>query len=242
MRKAIVHKRIAFAMSSVLAALIVAGCAAPGPPQKVSATLPGNAARATEDPNACAAADTLVAAQCIEVEEYHSTVLRDRVRRWYLTEWRVIRVERGYWPEKTIRFAFHDSSPVSESGIVFTITPPVYYPGAIMAFCVDTNRATPTIVAQQPRSRVPSYGTLSRPRYDARDPETAEVFQRVLDTARAYAQRTLGPGGTLTVTEEYDTFFVVEVRYDDDSVALRVEKGSYRVTQVPDAYDPGRLF
>ncbi len=236
MRKAIVAKLLAAMTAGVLAAFIVAGCATPVSSQKASALLPKNAAISGENPDRCLSAETLVVAQCTRVEEYDSTVKGDWVQHWYVTEWRAIRIERGEWPAETLSFVFHDRSPASGSGIVLREAPPAYYRGAVMGFCIKASGSKPVIVAQQARSRVPSYGTLRRPKYDARDPESTQVFQSVIEAARRFVQRAVGGGGALAVTEEYDRFFVVEVRTADDSVALRVEKGSYRVTRIPDAY------
>ncbi|MBN1359990.1 MAG: hypothetical protein JW993_05330 [Sedimentisphaerales bacterium] len=237
-------KLMAGAALSACVTVAFAGCASPGPPQpprEVSAVLPKNAPLSGEDPEACAAADTLVVAQCTRLEEYDSAVKGHRLVSWHATEWHLIRVEQGEWPDETVRFVYRESWPERELGVVYRGTPVAYYPGAVMAFCIERTAPKATIVAQQPRSRVPSYGTLSRPQYDPRDPESVQVFQRVLDAARRYAARTLG-GGSLNVTEEYDTFFVVEVRSEDRSVALKVDKGSYRVTRVPDAYSTEELL
>lgn len=231
-------KGIAWAGPALLASLIVAGCAMPVPPLAVNAVLPRNATVLTADPDVCAAADALVVAQCTRVEQYHSAVKGNWVRSWYLAQWHVLRIERGAWPQETVNFVFHDRGPTPESGIVLGAAPRVYYGGAVMAFCIDTSKSPPVIVAQQPRSRVPSHGTLRRPRYDPRDPQSAAIFQKVLNVARAYLRRTSSGAGALTVTEEYDAFFVVEVKRSDGSVALQVDKGSYRVTRIPEAFEP----
>ncbi len=227
-------RRWVVVMTGVVVTLVAAGCATPGPPREVSAVLPKHTPLSGEDLDACRTADTLVVVQCRLAEQYDSTVQSGWVRNWYLSEWQVIRVERGRWPDETISFVFRDSWPTSESGFVLRTAPPVYYEGAVMAFCIDTSRSKPTIVAQQTRSRAPSYGSLKRPRYDPRDPESVRTIERVLEAARRF----LGQqgGGSLMVTEEYDDFFVVELKRPEGSLALRVEKDSYRVTRIPDAF------
>ncbi len=227
-----VRRMVSVALAAC-AAVTIAGCAAPAPARNVNAYLPKNAAVYGEDRDTWRTADTLVVAQCTQVEEYATTVKGNWVQHWYVTYWQVIRVERGAWPEETVSFVFHDSWPTAESGIALKAAPRVYYKGAVVGFCIDTSEAKPVIVAQQARSRVPMHGTLQRPKYDIRDPESTRLFQRVVEAARLFLQQANAGGGALTVTEEYDTFFVVETRAADDSVALKVEKGSYRVTEIP---------
>lgn len=224
------------AVLSACVAVVVAGCATvPAPPQEVSVVLPKDAAIYGEDPAACDEADTLIVAQCRQMTEYHSVVKGNRVQRWYLTDWRVIRAERGQWRDEAMNFVFHDSDSPSGAGFYLGERPSVYYKGAVVAFCVDTSKSPPVIVAQQTRSRLPSHGSLRRPKYDIRVAGREQVFQNVTKAARQFVQLPFG-GGSLAVTEEYDAFFVVEVMTADDSIALMVEKNSYRVTQLPNAY------
>ncbi len=232
--EAIMMKLVRSAAVGTCLAIAVAGCATPVPPQGVSALLPKHAALYAEDWSACDEADALVVSQCTQVEEYDSIIKGNWVEHWYRTEWRVIRVERGEWPEETISFVFRDRGSPSQSGFYLGKAPQVYYRGAVVGFCLDTSKSTPVIVTQQARSRLPSHGSLRCPRYDAREPGREQMFQNVIEAARRFVQ--LPFGGSLAVTEEYDTFFVVEVTTPDDSAALKVEKNSYRVTQIPDPY------
>lgn len=229
-------ERLAVTATLVLAASVVAGCATSAPPQRVSAILPKDTAIYGESPDVCGKADALVVAQCRKIEEYSSTVQGNWVQHWYLTEWRVIRVERGEWPAETVSFVFRESSVSPQSSIVLRRPTPVYYKGAVLGFCIDTSKSKPVIVAQQARSRLPSYGSLRRPHYDAGDPNSVQVIQHVTEAARQFLQAPFG-GVSLAVTEEYDAFFVVEVRTAEDSVALIVRKGNYRVGRIPNAYD-----
>ena len=219
--------------------IMVAGCAtAPTPPWQVNAVLPRNAPIYKSDPNACAEADTLVVAQCTGVDEYS----RSGSQRWAVADWQVIRTERGWWPERDISFVFRRSDAESRYEHSVTSVPEVYYPGAVMGFCIDTNKATPVIVAEEARSRTLSHGTLMRPNYDAADQSRPAVFRAVLDAARKYLNQTLRMNGTLSLTEEYDQFFVVEARTARKSIALKVDKNTYQVTVIPDTLAPGNSY
>lgn len=221
-------------------AMGVAGCAGvPAPPREVSVALPRNTPIYVEDPNACQEADALVVAQCTRVEPYGGAGGSSRA--WYLTEWRVIRVEWGYWPERTLSFVFRQRHTASPSSPYLGEVPTVYYEGVVMGFCIETSASPPAIVAQQMRSRTPPYGSLRRPRYNAGNPEIADVFQRVVEAAWQYLNPTAEGIESVEVTEEYDAFFVVEARTADGSIALRVDKNTYRVTRIPDFYAPEEM-
>ena len=141
-----------------------------------------------------------------------------------IADWRAIRIERGWWPEEDISFVFREGGQASRYDPSIATVPDVYYPGAVMGFCIDTGKSTPVILAQEPRSRTLSHGMLTRPNYDPSDRSRPEVFEKVLDAARGFLSETLHANGTLSLTEEYGQFFVVEARTADNSVAMRVEE------------------
>jgi len=218
--------------------LAVTGCGAPAPPQRVNAVLPKNVP-VYEPPGVCDRADTVVLAQCTQRQEYARTVWGNWARHWYVTSWRVVLVERGQWPHTSVDFIAYDGRPTPGSGIILRMPRmpfPVYYRGALLAFCIDTSQPRPTIVAQEERSRVPPYGRLQLPPREFYDPVEGSIRNAVMAAVRQFVGRDQDKIRPLRVIEEYGNFYVVEVGSALEPEVVTVEKGSYRVQPVEPAY------
>lgn len=225
-------------------AIAAAGCGAPEPPQNVNAYLPKNVPVIGAGIEVCDKADTLVLAQCTQSKEYATIVEGNWVNSWCVTAWKVLQVERGKWPQETISFIFCDKWPTPQPGIMVRKAPIPYYTGAIQAFCIDTADAKTTIVATrpnpggptyvlsadrkcmivatQPRSRIPPHGPIQWPTYDVRDPNSRDLFGRIVDAAKVFVHQQRGATGTANVSEQYGDLYVVEIKTDDNSWAVVV--------------------
>lgn len=215
----------------VLAGLIVmtAGCWTPAPPHRVNAYLPDNVPVAAISLDNAKEADVLVLAQCARSEEYATLLEGKWVNSWYVTQWKVIRVERGKWPQQSITFAFLDKWLAPQMGVAAVNKAPVpYYVGAVRAFCIKSG-GRPTIVASQSRSRIPPYGPVTRPLYDANNPEAPAFYERIYSAAKAFIWNERHKMGPVHVTEQYGRLYVVEVDLDSQSIAVVVDADSLTV-------------
>lgn len=230
-------KMIATFIVSVCVGLGVAGCGAPAPPQRVNAVLPDNLPAYRGSQEDCDKADAVVLAQCTQRQEYAKRVSGNWERHWYVSTWQVVRVERGRWPDGSVDFIFYERWPTPESGIVLDLRagPPVYYRGALMAFCIDTSRRRPTVVAQEERSRIPPHAKLRQPPRDFRREEN-DVHRQIIAAVDRFFENDPRKLGMRQVVEEYDGFYVVEISNAVESEVVTVEKGSYKVRPVEPAY------
>jgi hypothetical protein len=217
--------------------IVAAGCGAPMPPQKVNAYLPGNAPVVQAAAGAADKADTLVLAKCVQSREYATTTAGDWVDSWYVTTWKVLRVERGKWPEEAVSFKFLDRWPLPKRGVPSIKPPMAYHVGAMRAFYIDTRRE-PTIVADEARSQIPPHGSVTRPKYDIGSPESEALYERISDAARAFTQKERRVTGPANVVEQYGHWFVVEVETLDDSFAVVVNDETMAVTWAESAEVP----
>jgi hypothetical protein len=232
-------KMIASCAVSVLLGLAAAGCGAPAPPQQVNAVLPGNHPIYGEPRGDCAETNAVVLAQCTQRQEYAKTVRGHWERHWYVTSWRVVRVERGPWPDTSVDFIAYDSWPTPESGILLKAPVAEYYRGALLAFCIDTSQPRPTIVAQEKRSPIPPHGKLHSPPRDFYDRDEGSIYKPVMAAVRQFLVDNRRKLGGYRVLEAYDDRYVVEVLNAEGSEVVTVEKDSYRVRPVEPAYKQG---
>lgn len=229
-------KFVATCIVSACVGLGAGGCGPPAPPQRVNAVLPKNLPIYREEPEACDKADAVVLTQCTQRQEYAKRVRGNWERHWYVTSWRVVRVERGQWPDASVDFISYESWPTLESGIVLEALPPVYYPGALLAFCIDTSQRRPIIVAQEERSRIPPHGKLRQPPRGFYDRGKSGTYDAVVAAATQFARSSEGKMLPRGVVEEYDDFYVVELGNALESQVVTVQKGSYHVQAVEPAY------
>jgi hypothetical protein len=215
-------------------AIAVAGCGAPRPSEKINAYLPQNVPVVDAKPEVREKADVVLLAQCRRVREYSTELDGKWVNSWYATTWKVIRIERGKWPQDTLIFYFRDRWPAPGSGILLDRAPPRYYVGAIRAFNVDS-RGSPTIVADEARSRIPPHGSVARPIYNSSDPAAVDLFERIENAVRAFVWKEIGVIGAVYVTEQYGTQYVAELRTNSRSAAVVVDGDSLAVRWA----DPG---
>jgi hypothetical protein len=243
--------RQSFAATGVVMLMwMAAGCGTPAPAQKVNAHLPKDVPVLDADPQACNKADTLVLAQCAQRLEYADIIKGDRVDIWYVTQWKVLDVGRGKWPYETVSFVFREERRMQKSGVLLEGSPIPYYVGAIMAFCIDTaggkttiaathpdaggptyvlSYDNSTIIASQPRSRIPPHNPSQRPIYDMRDPNSNDLYGRITDAARVFVRQQVGATGAVNVSEEYGVLYVVEIKTEKDSWAVVVDRDSLAV-------------
>jgi hypothetical protein len=209
-------------------AMMALGCGAPQPPQKVNAYLPANVPLVGAGTEACATADAIVLGKCAQCREYATIVQGDWVNSWYVAQWRVLRVEQGQWPDRTISFVFVDKWPAPDSGIMVKKAPMPYHVGAVRAFCLDM-KGQPTIVADQSRSRIPPYAPVTRPTYNVSDPQIVTFYERIANTAKAFVRRERSVTGPADVTEQYGRLYVVEIETVSDSLAVVVDGDTWAV-------------
>jgi hypothetical protein len=228
--------RSAFVLAGLV--LIVAGCGAPQPPEKVNAFLPKNMPPVAAGSQIGDKADALVLARCTKSHEYATTVDGDWVNSWCLTTWGVLRVERGKWPPEMLSFVFCDRWRVPKTGMTWRKPPIPYYVGAVRAFFIDTAGGKPTIVADEARSRILPYGTVTRPSYSGREPEAGEFFNRIVDMARAFVMQERGVHGMASVTEQNGRWYVVEIETGNESIAVVVDAESWIVKWADPADEP----
>ena len=229
-------KLVATLIVSACVGLGVAGCGPPGPPGppgRINAVLAKNLPVRGESQEDCDKADAVVLAQCTQWQQYAERVRGNWERHWYATSWRV---ERGQWPHTSVDFISYERWPTPESGIVLGVPLPVYYRGALIAFCIDTSQRRPTIVAQEQRSRIPPYSKLRRPPRDFYDLGKNSMYEQVMAAVNEYMGDDRGKVLPRGVVEEYDDFYVVEVGNALESVVVTVDKGSYKVRPVEPAY------
>jgi hypothetical protein len=220
---------------SVCLGVGVAGCGPPAPPQRVNAILPKNLPAYRGSQEDCDKADAVMLAQCTLRQEYAKRVQGNWEQHWYATSWRVVRVERGQWPDVSVDFISYESWPTPESGIILEALLAVYYRGALLAFCIDTSQDKPTIVAQEQRSRIPPHGKLRLPPRDFYDPGKV-IWRDVMAAAMEFARSTGGKMLPRRVIEEYDDFYVVELGNAFEWEVVTVKKGTYEVQPVEPAY------
>ncbi len=229
-------KLVAAFVVSACVGLGVAGCGPPAPPQRVNAVLPENLSTRGESQENCDKADAVVLAQCTLRQEYAKRTKGDWRQHWYVSRWQVVRVERGQWPDASADFIFYESWPTLESGIILEALLPVYYRGALLAFCIDTSQGRPIIAAQEERSRIPPHGKPRRPPRDFYDFGKDSTYQQIMAAANRYVQSIRGRVPPRNVVEEYEDFYVVEIGNALGSEVVTVEKGSYQVQPVKPAY------
>ena len=195
---------------------------APEPPQKVNAFLPENKPVVQAAREAAGKADTLVVAKCVQCREYETTTAGPWVESWYVSTWKVLRVERGKWPEESVSFRFLDRWPMPKRGVPSVKPTMPYRVGAMRAFHIDTRKGA-TIVADEARSQIPPHGRVTRPAYDAGNPESELLYGRISDAARAFTQKERRVTGPAHVVEQYGHLFVVEIETLNDSFAVVVD-------------------
>ena len=221
------HARLGAALAAVL--LCSSGCAVTSRHREVNVRLLDDVPIYGTRTDSCVDANVVLVARCKQVEEYTTTTRGKAASRWFFTTWNVLRVEQGLWPPKTLSFVFHEVRPHREATALVDTTPMLYYPGAILAFCVETRKAIPIIVGQQSRSQVPPYGIIHRPIYDWQNPDNNVRFTAAADAAKQFVEKERHLVGTATVTEEYDTFYVVEVHTSEGALSVVVAKDSLNV-------------
>jgi hypothetical protein len=206
-----------------------AGCGAPAAPHRVNAYLPKCLPVVGIGLEAAEKADTLVLAQCAHSEEY-ATILEGKwVNSWYVTQWKVLRVERGEWVQPTVTFVFLDRWLAPKLGApALNKTPVPYYVGAVRAFCIET-KGKAIIVADQSRSRIPPYGPVTRPTYDMSNPEVPEMYNKITNAAKAFVWNQRHVMGPVNVTEQYGRLYVAEMDTGSQSIAVVVDADNVSV-------------
>lgn len=82
-------------------------------------------------------------------------------RHWNLSKYKVLRVERGHWPDETVHFVFDYHWPTIESGIMLRVAPDDRFPhgrrGTVWALNLDTCSQPAKLVGFSQRSVAPPY-------------------------------------------------------------------------------------
>lgn len=142
--------------------VLISGCSGGPPPAPVTPDQPINAALpdhlaiygGTLDNARLPNHDTLVVARFRLSTKYATTRKSTNWNyHWLLITYDVVKVEKGNWPFKTVRFIVQYTWPTPESGIKLKCA---HFPygkrvGAVLAFALDTSTSPAKIVAQQKR-------------------------------------------------------------------------------------------
>ncbi len=189
----------------VLSLGTLAGCA-PVPPHRINAVLgAGVSIRGTSPYDApLKAGDTRVAARYRSSKVYAERRRGDWITGYHLVRFDVVRVERGGWSDPDVTFTCTSRWPTVESGIVLSVMPWPYKPGAEWVFELDTTEAPACIVNLLPpeEGSAADGGEFSAGEVSAADASgadasgAAEATTRVAGTAaEAVGPTTGGPGG-----------------------------------------------
>lgn len=191
--------------------LLFVGCSStPAPPQEVNAKLEDLSPYIITKPDKTTA-DTLVVAQCKKINEYAVTKQNKNWRyHWYYTEWDVINVEKGKWPEPQIKFVFRDSWPTPESGIIIDKQEHPYQKGRIFFFEFDMSRKEPLIIAQEQRSYIPPHNPIVIPHIT-----DSNKLDTIFEVSREFLLEHNIKGSYSSFSEETEEYYVFEVRYED---------------------------
>ncbi len=121
---------------------------------------------------------------------------------WYRVAYDVLKVERGRWKDKDLRFVCVDRSPTPESGIMLKKGRFPFRMGTVHAFSLNTSASPAGVVGLQERSRLPPHGPIVRQSINM------TTFRKVSDSAMALLKRRgiTKPGGGSVVEETADSY------------------------------------
>lgn len=220
------------AFLEIVVPLLVAGCGIPAPPQAVNALLPRHAPIYSAGLKASETADVEMVGRCRSVKEYAKRIKGDWERHWYQVVLEVVEVRAGRWDDANVVFVFYDSWPTPESGIILKKPMFPYRTGWVFALWLDTSQKPALIVGHERRSVIPPHAEIRQPALDFEERETRELLNHLTDAAKAFIERQGKKLGGLSVTEEHDDFFVVENCIGFDSLAVIVEKDTWKTRSV----------
>ena len=179
--------------------------------------------------------DTSIIAQCLRIEKYDQRTKGNWITYWYLTDWKIIKVESGNWSDPNLSFVIADTWPTPESGIEVDKMPWPYRQGRIFCFGIDTSKKLPLIVSQEYRSRIAPYGPAHalKERKEEIHKKIIESVGNFLKNEGSYFKLTV-----LQVVEECDDFFVVECLDPNGfAKAVCVDKNTYKANLIPEPFD-----
>jgi hypothetical protein len=176
--------------------------------------------------------DTYIVVQCRRIQQYDLQTKGDCNAYWYLTDWKVINVEKGKWSDPNLTFVIADNCPSPQSGIMLKKMIWPYTKGCIFCFGLDTSQKNPLIVCQESRSRIAPDFPIQGPK--AMNNDTCEkVFKKVNNFTRKEKTGLVN----LQITEEFDTFFIVSgICPDGSEKFVLVDKDSYLVNWIPEFF------
>lgn len=127
--------------------------ARPRPPTLVNAALPGDNVFFRQD--AYQVADTVVVARIEASQEYARKVQGDWEWHWSVITAKVLRIEKGTWPEGDLRFIVAQIWPTRESGIMLKMAPFPFRTGLVYVFGLDTSVKPARVLRYDARSPGP---------------------------------------------------------------------------------------
>ena len=220
------------AFLEMMVLLLVAGCGIPSPPQAVNASLADDIQPYSARLRVSERVDVEMVARCRSVTEYAKTIRGDWEKHWYQVVFEVVEVTAGRWDDPNVVFVWYDLWPTAESGILLKKPMFPYRTGWVFALWLDTSKKPALIVGHERRSVIPPHAEIRQPALDFEERETRELLNHLTDAAKAFIERRGKKLRGLQVAEEHDDFLVVEIRSAFDSLAVIVEKGTWKIRSV----------
>ena len=174
------------------------------PPKVRSVSLPFKRPIYFFDEESSEDADTSILAYCKDVNEYAKVTHGDWIYRWYQITCQPIKVEKGKWEKAEpvfgggtdLTFICYDTWPTPESKIDIKKLRFPYRKGRIINFWLDTSERPPLIIAQQERSPIPPHNTMNKPRWNFKDPNSKQLYDKVVEAVtKFYRNSDINPQG-----------------------------------------------